>query len=64
MTKPIPSDERVVGAMIRLARVARPRRMIEAGPHSSEVLPDLHRCDYTCNAILPLIRTDSTNTVE
>jgi len=39
----IPSDERIVDAMIRLARASKSHRMIVAGCNSSEVVLDLHR---------------------
>jgi hypothetical protein len=44
--RPIQSDERIVDAMIQLASATRPHRMIVAGPHSSEVLLELHRRGY------------------
>jgi hypothetical protein len=43
---PIPSDERIVAAMIQLACATRPHRMIVAGPHGPEVLLELQRRDY------------------
>jgi hypothetical protein len=48
MTQPraIQSDERIVDAMIQLSCATRPHRMIVAGPHSSEVLLELHRRGY------------------
>jgi hypothetical protein len=64
MTRPIPSDERIVGAMVQLAGITRSHRMIGVGPHCSEVLLGLHRCGYTCNIILPSARADFTNTLE
>ena len=39
----IPSDERIVDAMIQLARVAKLHRMIVAGANSAEILVELHR---------------------
>jgi hypothetical protein len=44
--RPIQSDERIVDAMIQLASATRPHRMIVAGPHSAEVLLELHRRGY------------------
>jgi hypothetical protein len=43
---PIASDERIVGAMIQLARAAKSHRMIVAGSNSSEVLLELRRRGY------------------
>jgi hypothetical protein len=40
---PSPSDERIVDAMIQLARAAKSHRIIVAGSHSSEVFRELHR---------------------
>jgi hypothetical protein len=40
---PIASDERIVGAMIQLARAARSHRMIVPGSNGSEVLLELRR---------------------
>jgi hypothetical protein len=40
---PIPSDERIVDTMIKLARASKSCRMIVAGCNSSEVLLELHR---------------------
>ena len=42
----IPSDERIVDAMIQLARAATSHRMIVAGPASAEVFLELHRRGY------------------
>jgi hypothetical protein len=42
----IPSDERIVDAMIQLARAARSHRMIVAGSNSSEIFLELHRRGY------------------
>jgi hypothetical protein len=42
----IQSDERIVDAMIELACATRLHRMIVAGPHSPEVLLELHRRGY------------------
>ena len=42
----IPSDERIVDAMIQLARVAKLHRMIVAGANSAEILVELHRRGY------------------
>jgi hypothetical protein len=42
----IPSDERIVNAMIELARAARSHRMIVAGSNSSEIFLELHRRGY------------------
>ena len=48
MTQPtaIPSDERIVDAMIQLARAAKSHRMIVAGSNSSEIFLELHRRGY------------------
>ena len=43
---PIPSDERIVNAMIQLARVAKSHRMIVTGSNSAEVFRQLHRRGY------------------
>jgi hypothetical protein len=40
---PIPSDERIVDTMIKLARASKSIEMIVAGCNSSEVLLELHR---------------------
>jgi hypothetical protein len=45
-SNPIPSDERIVGAMIQLARAAKSHRMIVAGSNSAEVFLELHRRGY------------------
>src|ERR1017187_9691345 len=45
-SRPNPSDERIVDAMIQLARAAKSRRMIVAGPNSAEVFLELHRRGY------------------
>ena len=42
----IPSDERIVDAMIQLARAARSHRVIVAGSNSSEIFLELHRRGY------------------
>jgi hypothetical protein len=42
----IPSDERIVDAMIQLARTARSHRVIVAGSNSSEIFLELHRRGY------------------
>jgi hypothetical protein len=42
----IPSDERIVDAMIELARASRSHRMIVAGSNSSEVFLQMHRRGY------------------
>jgi hypothetical protein len=42
----IPLDERIVEAMIQLARATKSHRMIVAGCNSSEVLIELHRRGY------------------
>ena len=44
---PIPSDERIVDAMIQLACAAKSHRMIVAGSNSSEVLQELLRRGYS-----------------
>jgi hypothetical protein len=48
MTEPgsIPSDVRIVDAMIQLARAAKSHRMIVAGANSSEIFLELHRRGY------------------
>jgi hypothetical protein len=43
----IPSDERIVDAMIQLACAAKSHRMIVAGSNSSEVLQELLRRGYS-----------------
>jgi hypothetical protein len=45
-SRPNPSDERIVDAMIQLARAAKSHRMIAAGPYSAEVFLELHRRGY------------------
>jgi hypothetical protein len=45
-SSPIPSDERIVGTMIQLARVAKLHRMIVAGANSADILVELHRRGY------------------
>jgi hypothetical protein len=45
-SSPIPSDERIVDAMIQLACATSSHRMIVAGPNSSEVFLELHRHGY------------------
>jgi hypothetical protein len=42
----IPFDERIVNAMVQLARAAKSHRMIVAGPNSSEIFLELHRRGY------------------
>jgi hypothetical protein len=42
----IPSDERIVDAMIQLARAAKSHRMIVAGSNSSEIFLEQHRRGY------------------
>jgi hypothetical protein len=42
----IPSDERIVDAMIQLARAAKSHRMIVADSNSSDVFLELHRRGY------------------
>jgi hypothetical protein len=42
----IPSDERIVDAMIQLARAAKSHHMIVAGSNSSEIFLELHRRGY------------------
>jgi hypothetical protein len=39
----IPSDERIVDAMIQLARPAKLHRMVVAGSNSPEIFLELHR---------------------
>jgi hypothetical protein len=51
---PIASDERIVDAMIQLARATKSRRIIVAGAHSAEVFLELHRRGY------PLVTTTKT----
>ena len=46
-TNPISSDERIVDAMIQLARATKTQRMIVAGSDSSEIFLELHRRGYT-----------------
>jgi hypothetical protein len=41
-----PSDERIVDAMIQLARAAKSHRMIVAGSNSAEIFLELHRRGY------------------
>ena len=43
---PIPSDERIVDAMIELARAATSNRIIVAGTNSAEIFLELHRRGY------------------
>jgi hypothetical protein len=43
---PFPPDERIVDAMIQLARAAKSHRMIVAGSNSSEIFLELHRRGY------------------
>ncbi len=43
---PIRSDERIMDAMIQLARAAKSNRMIVAGPNSSEVFLEVHHRGY------------------
>ena len=45
-TSPIPSDERIVDAMIELARAATSNRIIVAGTNSAEIFLELHRRGY------------------
>jgi hypothetical protein len=45
-SSPIPSEERIVDAMIQLARATKLHRMIVAGSNSPEVLLELHRRGY------------------
>jgi hypothetical protein len=45
-SSPIPSDERIVDAMIQLARAAKSHRMIAAGSNSAEIFLELHRRGY------------------
>jgi hypothetical protein len=45
-SSPIPSEERIVDAMIQLARAAKLHRMIVAGSNSLEVFLELHRRGY------------------
>lgn len=49
---PIPSNERIVDAMMQLARAARLHRMIVAGPGSAAIAMELHRQGY------PRVTTD------
>jgi hypothetical protein len=46
-SSPIPSDERIVDAMIQLARAAKSHRMIAAGSNSAEIFLELHRRGYS-----------------
>ena len=43
---PIPSNERIVDAMIGLARAATSNRIIVAGSNSAEIFLELHRRGY------------------
>ena len=43
---PIPSNERIVDAMIELARAATSNRIIVAGTNSAEIFLELHRRGY------------------
>jgi hypothetical protein len=43
---PIPSNARIVDAMIELARAARSNRIIVAGTNSAEIFLELHRRGY------------------
>ena len=45
-SSPIPSDERIVDAMIQLARVTKSHRVIVAGTNSAEALLKLRRRGY------------------
>jgi hypothetical protein len=45
-SSPILSDERIVDAMIQLARAAKSHRMIAAGSNSAEIFLELHRRGY------------------
>ena len=45
-SSPIPSDERIVDAMIQLARAAKSHRMIAAGSNSADIFLELHRRGY------------------
>jgi hypothetical protein len=45
-SRPNPSDERIVDAMIQLARAAKSHRMIAAGSNSAEIFLELHRRGY------------------
>jgi hypothetical protein len=45
-SSPIPSDKRIVDAMIQLARAAKSHRMIAAGSNSAEIFLELHRRGY------------------
>jgi len=42
----IPSDERIVDAMVQLVRAAKSHRMMVAGSNSSEIFLELHRRGY------------------
>jgi len=48
MTKfnPMPSDERIVDAMVQLARATKPHRMIIAGNNGDGIFLELHRRGY------------------
>jgi hypothetical protein len=74
----IPSDERIVDAMIQLARPAKLHRMIVAGSNSPEIFLELHRrghlrvttarlCDVPCgqfDVALVAWREHSTKALE
>jgi hypothetical protein len=45
-SSPIQSGERIIDAMIQLARATKSNRMIVAGPSSSEVFLELHHRGY------------------
>jgi hypothetical protein len=46
-SSPIPSDERIVDAMIPVARAAKSHRVVVAGSNSSDVFRELHRRGFT-----------------
>ena len=56
-SSPIPSDKRIVDAMIQLARAAKSHRIVAASPYSAEVFRELHRRGY------PRVTTTKTNRV-
>jgi hypothetical protein len=46
----IPSDERIVKGLVKLARAAKSHRIIVAGSNCSELLLELHQLGYLCVA--------------
>jgi hypothetical protein len=56
----IPSDERIVKALVELARGAKSRRVIVAGSNSSEVSLELHQLGYSRVATTRTCRVPGT----